>query len=133
TSYLYDGWNVAQELSDGGVAANVVNGLGLDERYGYYSPTGTAWEVFLTDALNSTVALVDVYTGNLTQFTYDPFGNTTPAVSAPAYQYTGRENDGTGLYYYRGRYYSPMLGRFISEDPVKIGTLRGPAQQLVGG
>lgn len=29
---------------------------------------------------------------------------------------TGRENDGTGLYYYRTRYYSPALARFISED-----------------
>jgi len=31
---------------------------------------------------------------------------------------TGRENDGTGLYYYRARYYSPTLQRFISEDPI---------------
>jgi DNA primase catalytic core len=35
-------------------------------------------------------------------------------------QYTGRENDGTGLYYYRHRYYSPVLQRFISEDPIKL-------------
>jgi RHS repeat-associated protein len=33
--------------------------------------------------------------------------------------FTGREYDAeTGLYYYRGRYYSPALGRFISTDPV---------------
>jgi RHS repeat-associated protein len=40
-----------------------------------------------------------------------------------ALQYTGRENDGTGLYYYRARYYDPGLKRFISEDP--IGTTAG--------
>lgn len=33
-------------------------------------------------------------------------------------EYTGRENDGNGLYYYRARYYSPLLGRFISQDPL---------------
>lgn len=33
-------------------------------------------------------------------------------------QYTGRENDGTGLYFYRARYYSPTLHRFVSEDPI---------------
>jgi RHS repeat-associated protein len=33
------------------------------------------------------------------------------------YQYTGREADTEGLYYYRARYYSPMMGGFISEDP----------------
>jgi len=33
--------------------------------------------------------------------------------------YTGREYDReTGLYYYRARYYSPYLGRFISRDPI---------------
>jgi RHS repeat-associated protein len=32
-------------------------------------------------------------------------------------QFTGRENDGT-LYYYRARYYSPTLQRFISQDPI---------------
>ena len=31
---------------------------------------------------------------------------------------TGRENDKTGLYYYRARYYSPTLQRFIREDPI---------------
>lgn len=35
-------------------------------------------------------------------------------------QFTGRENDGTGLYYYRARYFSPTLQRFISEDPIKF-------------
>src|SRR5262249_10853142 len=34
------------------------------------------------------------------------------------YQFTGRENDGTGLYYYRARYYHPTLSRFVSEDPL---------------
>jgi RHS repeat-associated protein len=33
-------------------------------------------------------------------------------------QYTGRENDGTGLMYYRARYYAPASSRFISEDPI---------------
>jgi RHS repeat-associated protein len=35
-------------------------------------------------------------------------------------QYTGRENDGTGLYYYRARYYAPLLKQFIAEDPIGI-------------
>lgn len=57
-----------------------------------------------------------------TQCTYEPFGQTT--VTGPTggtFQYTGRENDGTGLYYYRARYYHPTLGRFISEDPIEFG------------
>jgi RHS repeat-associated protein len=43
---------------------------------------------------------------------------TAPALS-PRFAYTGREWDGEiGLYFYRARYYDPMIGRFIGEDPV---------------
>ena len=38
--------------------------------------------------------------------------------SGNAFQYIGRENDPTGLYYMHARYYSPAVGRFISEDPL---------------
>jgi RHS repeat-associated protein len=35
------------------------------------------------------------------------------------YLFTGRELDTeTGLYYYRARYFSPELGRFLSRDPI---------------
>jgi len=36
-------------------------------------------------------------------------------------QQTDGENNGTGLHYYRARYYNPTLQRFISEDPVHFG------------
>jgi RHS repeat-associated protein len=32
-------------------------------------------------------------------------------------KYTGREDDGNGLMYYRARSYDSVIGRFISEDP----------------
>jgi uncharacterized protein RhaS with RHS repeats len=72
----------------------------------------------LADALGSTLALTDGATAVQTSYTYDRFGATTTsgAASANAAQYTGRENDGTGLYFYRARYYGPALGRFIGED-----------------
>jgi len=38
----------------------------------------------------------------------------------PQYGYTGREPDGTGLIYYRGRYYDPALGRFTQRDPIGL-------------
>lgn len=52
--------------------------------------------------------------------TYEPFGAATATgqTNTNSYQYTGRENDGTGLDYYRARYYSPSRQRFISEDPI---------------
>jgi len=120
TSYLYDGVNIVQELSGATPTANTLT-AGVDKVMTRNDAAGT--RVPLTDPLGSSVALVDD-TGTLqTQYTYDPFGNTTTtgAASSNSSKYTGREDDGTGLYYYRARYYSPSLQRFISEDPIGFG------------
>jgi RHS repeat-associated protein len=55
-----------------------------------------------------------------TSYTVEPFGNTTVTGSSTtnSFAFTGRELDSTGLYFYRARYYSPTLQRFVSEDPV---------------
>ena len=34
------------------------------------------------------------------------------------HKFTGKEEDGTGLYYFGARYYDKSLGRFLSTDPV---------------
>jgi RHS repeat-associated protein len=50
--------------------------------------------------------------------TYDAFGNSASTGGVP-FKYTGRRYDAeTGLYYYRARYYSPALGRFMQTDPI---------------
>ncbi len=43
---------------------------------------------------------------------------TIGGASTNAYQFIGRENDGTGLYFYRARYYHPTFQRFIAQDPI---------------
>src|SRR2546427_7683550 len=117
TSFLYDGVNAVQELSGSTPTANLLTG-GVDQVFSRTDSTGAFTP--LTDALGSTITLTDSTGAVQTQYTYGPFGNTT--VSGPSsnnsFQYTGRENDGTGLYYYRARYYSPGYQRFISEDPI---------------
>lgn len=77
---------------------------------------------FLTDALGSPIAVTNNSGVVQTEYTYEPFGKTTVsgASNTSSYQYTDRENDGTGLYYYRARFYSPRLQRFISEDPIEF-------------
>jgi RHS repeat-associated protein len=98
--------------------ANLVGGLGVDDVLTRTDGTGT--RAFLTDGLGSTLSLVDGNGVKQTSYTYDAFGGTSISgqTNANSQQYTGRENDGTGLYSYRARYYSPSLGRFISEDPI---------------
>src|SRR6185437_9156502 len=114
--YLYDGMNVVQEKVGGNPTANMLTG-DVDE---IFSRTESATQSVLSDGLGSTLSLLDSAGVAQTNYTYEPFGNTTQSGSASSNtsQYTGRDNDGTGLYYYRARYYSPTLQRFISEDPI---------------
>jgi len=63
-------------------------------------------------------------TGSLAQtYTFDSFGNQTASsgsLTSP-FQYTARESDPeTGLYYYRARYYDPVVGKFLTEDPLNL-------------
>lgn len=121
TAFLYDGLNPVQELTGSTPTANLPGGLGLDQWFARSDSTGT--RSFLTDALGSTLALTDASGTVQNQYAYEPYGKATQsgAASSNAFQYTGRENDGTGLAYYRARYYAPGKGRFIAEDPIGFG------------
>jgi RHS repeat-associated protein len=122
TEYLYDGLNPVQMLSSGTPWANILTGLGIDEYFQWTDSSGAM--SFLSDALGSTLALTDS-TGTIqTTYNYDPFGATSinyfQSSNSNPFQFTGRENDGTGLYSYRARYYSPSLERFVSQDPAEF-------------
>jgi RHS repeat-associated protein len=121
TSFLHDGLNPVQEQSGSNVA-NLLTGLGIDEYY-VRTDTGGA-QTFFTDALGSAVALTDATAAIAASYTYEAFGATAVSgTTGNGYDYTGRESDGTGLKYYRARYFHPQLQRLVSEDP--IGFLAG--------
>ncbi|MBF6568526.1 MAG: RHS repeat-associated core domain-containing protein [Candidatus Binataceae bacterium] len=132
TQFVYDGLNPVQELDGANppnVTANLLTGLGIDERFTRTDASGAM--SFLTDALGSTIGLVNAGGSIATSYIYDPFGATTVGgtSNANSYQFTGRENDGTGLYFYRARYYSPTFQRFIAQDP--LGFASGDANLYV--
>ena len=81
------------------------------------------------DALGNVAALSDENADVVETYDYDVFGETTirddqgsvmaeSSVDNP-YMFTGRRfDDESGLYYYRYRYYSPEIGRFLQTDPL---------------
>jgi len=85
---------------------------------------------YLTDANQNITSLIDASGAALERYVYDPYGRVTiftadwsSTRSTSLYSnyvlYTGRHLDPeTGLYYYRARYYSAELGRFVSRDPI---------------
>ncbi|MGQ4479328.1 RHS repeat-associated core domain-containing protein [Streptomyces sp. SAS_276] len=114
---LTDGTNPLVEQDGSGATTATVATSGLDD---FLSRTanGTT-QAYLTDALGSVVGLANSDGTVATTYAYDPGGTPTASGSATTnpYTFTGREDDGTGLLYYRDRYYDPQTGRFISQDP----------------
>jgi RHS repeat-associated protein len=114
TAFLHDGLNPVQEQA-GSTTTNLLTGLGIDEFY--QRADGTTTDTFFTDALGSAVALTDGSGSVAASYTYAAFGATAvTGTTTNPFDYTGRESDGTGLKYYRARYYHPQLQRFLGED-----------------
>lgn len=76
----------------------------------------------VTDHLGSVVAILNG-SGNVeATYDYSPFGKTTVTgdPKGNTLGFTGREIGAGGLYYYRNRWYSPELGRFLEPDPIGL-------------
>ncbi|HEY1525241.1 MAG TPA: RHS repeat-associated core domain-containing protein [Candidatus Angelobacter sp.] len=119
---LYDSANVVQELSGPTLLATRLLGLSADEFFSRSDSAGTVTP--LVDASGTVLALTDRSATVQSQYVFGAFGGTTSSgtPNSNPYQYTGRENDSDGIYYYRARYYNPVFSRFISEDPLQFGS-----------
>jgi RHS repeat-associated protein len=123
TEFLYDGVNPVQETSGAAIVANILSGRGIDEYFSRSDIPAATTSHLLPDALGSIIALADSTATVQTEYTYEPFGKTTATGTSDTnpFQYTARENDGTGLHYNRARYYHSGLQRFIAEDFLNLG------------
>jgi RHS repeat-associated protein len=133
-TFVYDGWNLVQELTHtqthtltnfyvwgkdlsgtmqgaggvGGLLAVSINGQ-------YFFP--------FQDANGNITAYVDESGTVVAEYTYDTFGATIaqsgPMAEAFLYRFSTKYHDPeTGLYYYGYRFYSPELHRWLNRDPI---------------
>lgn len=147
TVFVYDGWQcVWQKVTGSGtdttkafVYANYIDEpVNMVRKWG--SSTDTLWYMqgnnFNVEALTDrTGAIVERYEytpyGKVTIFTgAGPDGKwltaddvvSSTSARGNSLTFQGRELDvETGLYYFRARYYSTWLGRFMSRDPIRLG------------
>jgi RHS repeat-associated protein len=119
TAYLYDGIQAIGEVR-GGQATALLTGLAVDEAIARYASSGRLTQ--LTDQLGSVIRQINEAGATQSATAYSPYGEaaTTGDDQGNSTEYTARENDDTGLYFYRARYYDPVLKRFISEDPIGV-------------
>ena len=119
--YYLEGEHLESVSSGGQVQEKYFRGSSIDELVaGYVNQGGQLVPyLFQHDVVNSVAASSKPNGGASATASYFAFGETqsTTGAAVSRLKYTGREDDGTGLYYYRARYYDPSIGRFVSEDP----------------
>lgn len=125
--------NIAYQEDSSGLRMSVLSGFEIDQHFGIVKPGGGI-EFGLVDAINSTVATVDETGALRGRFSYEPYGETMVTGSTVfPFRFTGRMPAAGSLYYYRARYYDPVAGRFVSEDPIGFASGDYNLFRYVGG
>lgn len=123
TRMYYAGANlIAETNTSGTILRRYVPGPGTDEPIVWYEGSGTSDRRWLqADERGSVIAVSDASGNALANNAYDPHG--VPAsTNLGRFQYTGQTfYPEIGLYNYKARFYSPMLGRFMQTDPIGYG------------
>ena len=129
-SYIYAGSQSVGEVRNQQLSHSLMTGLQMDEHIARIALNQGATpqvKTYLTDALGSVIATAKADQSLEVGYAFSPYGQTQKvgvenqlAGSENSSQYTGRENDNNGLYFYRARYYDTVLKRFISEDPIGL-------------
>jgi RHS repeat-associated protein len=91
-----------------------------DKRYVFYLPHTRKRSRWHADHQGSIIAVVDSSGAPSVQLSYGPYGEPS-STSGSSFAYTGqRIVPHLGLYYYKARFYSPYLGRFLQTDPIGV-------------
>jgi len=122
--YYLEGEHLEAIYNNSGVVqAQYLRGSVIDEIVNGYQKDSNGKLINFTyhhDALQSVLGQSGHEGSILSTQNYSAFGKnlSQTGTGSNAQKYTGREQDNeTGFYYYRARYYDAVTGRFISEDP----------------
>jgi RHS repeat-associated protein len=136
TYFLYSANRVVEERKSilGNPSVQYFYGNNLDEMFAMSK--NTSFSYLHSNLIGSVVYATNTSGIMVEQYRYDPYGKVkilasdgmlrdSSAISNP-YLFTGQRLDSeTGLYHYKFRQYSPILGRFLQRDP--LGYVDGPS------
>ena len=127
TLYIWDGMDIiATAHADGTLREYYTRGIGIAGDVGSLVAEtrfsgGTATTTYLHSNWRGDVVMATDASGNVVgEYAYTTFGEQLSSVGSfvPRFTFSSKERDASGLVYHGFRYYSPVLCRWISEDPI---------------
>ncbi len=129
-----NGHSLAGVAADGRTLRVYMRAPGVDNWLGFVDMTGNlpVPYFYVTDHLGSVLAVTDANGNVVERYEYDAWGKVLSVTDANGNALTrsaignrilwqAREYSWTtGLYYFRNRWYDPVIGRWISKDPIGI-------------
>jgi len=119
TNFVYNGLQRIAEYdgSTGDLITRFVYATGLDEPVVEIDSGGTK-TFFHRDRLGSVIARTNSGGAVVDRYEYGSYGESA-ALSGTNFGFTGQRFDAeSGLYFYKSRYYSPTIGRFLQPDAI---------------
>jgi len=129
TLYIWDGMDIiATAHADGTLREYYTRGIGIagdvgsliaETRFENGAAVSTA---YLHSNWRGDVVMATDTAGNVVgEYSYTTFGEQLSATGTytPRFTFSSKERDASGLVYFGFRYYSPVLCRWISEDPIR--------------
>jgi RHS repeat-associated protein len=93
-------------------------GLGSNDVVNQTNVVAGTRAVLIPDIQGSVIGSLDSGSGTLSKIGYLPYGKSVGGTAPFGYTAQRIDPETNGLYYYRGRHYSPAWGRFLQIDPI---------------
>jgi RHS repeat-associated protein len=137
TDFIYDGQDIVLALDgEGSLTNRYLHGPAIDQILADEQIAEEQLIWTLADNLGSVRDLVNNAGEVESHIDYTAFGaveTITNNLVQTLYGFTGRERDAeTGQTYHRARYYDPLVGRWLSEDPIGFSAGDANIQRYVG-
>jgi len=124
THYLYHGQNEIGIICEGKITQLRILGNGYGKEVGAAVLLELEGEAFVPihDSFGNVIALMDMQKNLVESYRYSAFGemqvfNKGRQINNPWRFSSKRLDEETGLFYFGERYYSPVIGRWITPDP----------------
>lgn len=116
--YVLDDVGNIISVDDNGTVTSILDGRTPDDIIAIVQGGSPVFP--LADQISSESVFTDGSGNSIGSESYDPFGAPVTSGTVGLFGFTGQTQIGSGIYYFRARFYDSVAGRFLSPDPTGL-------------